>query len=563
VRLLGHHVLGRPRRRYCGDPYVQVSPGETLKVGVGASGVCEAGQGAPGTVGGGGAGGDAVGGAGGGASVIAASQSLPGFPSPFAVAGGGGGSGIGSGGDAGSPGVANGSAGGGGAGTNTGPGSAGAGEGRVNPPCGGGDGASGYSFGGGGGGTGGGTSGGGGGGGGGYFGGGGGGGIGCAIAGGSGGGGSSFIDPQATAVSGPTPTAAAPYVSIVYAVPTADASPSSLTFPTRPQGTSTAVQSVTVTNSGSAPLIVSSATVTGSNPGDYLVDNQCQAPVSPTNSCNVDVSFTPHAQGPSSASLTLTTNAATQPAPVGLSGTGGPPLASTAEESTSAISFPGTEPQGVAGAEQTLTVTNNGSAPLIVSAVLLAGSDPGDYLLNDRCQQPTPPGSSCQIGVRFAPQAQGPSSASLTLLTNAASATGAVALSGTGGQLPQGLPGTTGQRGPAGEPGPPGKVELITCRTVTKTVTRNHHKVHVKQQECTGKLISGMVTLTSTGTSVHASISRGRMIYATGASVLAGQDAQELLLTDRRPLHRGRYTLTLRHRHGRHWINRRMQITIR
>jgi hypothetical protein len=78
-------------------------------------------------------------------------------------------------------------------------------------------------------------------------------------------------------------------------------------------------------------------------------------------------------------------------------------------------------------------VTNHGSAPLIVSGVQLGGSKPDDYLISNRCQRPIAIGASCQIGVRFAPQAKGKSSATLTLLTNAKTAPPAVALSGTGG----------------------------------------------------------------------------------------------------------------------------------
>jgi Glycine rich protein/RTX calcium-binding nonapeptide repeat (4 copies) len=83
---------------------------------------------------------------------------------------------------------------------------------------------------------------------------------------------------------------------------------------------------------------------------------------------------------------------------------------------------------GTTSPAKILTVTNNGSAPLDVSAVLLGGSDPGDFLFNDRCQQPVAVGSSCEVGVRFSPQVSGARSATLTLLTNAAIAPPAVAL---------------------------------------------------------------------------------------------------------------------------------------
>ena len=163
---------------------------------------------------------------------------------------------------------------------------------------------------------------GGGGGGGGYFGGGGGGGS-ATIGAGAGGGGSSFVAAGASAVSGPTVTGAGSMVSITYAAPTADESTPTVDFGTQPQGTATAEQALTVTNNGSAPLVVSGVLLGGSNPGDYLVDNRCQQPVAVGSVCQIGVRFDPQATGASSADLTLLTNALTAPAPVSLSGIGG------------------------------------------------------------------------------------------------------------------------------------------------------------------------------------------------------------------------------------------------
>lgn len=260
----------------------------------------------------------------------------------------------------------------------------------------------------------------------------------------------------------------------------------------------------------------------------------------------------------------------------------------TAVVSGGPVSFPGTQPQGVASAARRLTVTNNGSAPLVVSGVLVGGSNPDDYLVDDLCQQPVAAGSSCDIDVRFAPQAQGASSASLTLLTNAATAPAPVALSGTGGSLPQGPPGTngtngtngtagatgasgaegpagppgpsgaTGTQGPAGPRGPAGQVELVTCKTVVKKVHGHRRKVN----KCSTRLVSGTVKFTTTGALARASISRQGVIYATGASVPTGHGGSELLLNDRRRLRHGSYTLTERYRRGHRWAVRRSTIQI-
>jgi hypothetical protein len=426
---------------------VPVTGGEELFVGVGGvGGDCSATDGSPGPggVGGGARGGTGLtttfgGAGGGGASLIGKAAPSPSFESLLVVAGGGGGVGGngppnhgGLGGDADSPGSNSCCADGGGAGTQT-HGGAGGTNGHGTDGAfgvGGAGGDSGGGFGGGGGG-------------GGYWGGGGGGADdNCCVpgeGGGGGGGGSSFAVASATNVSGPTPTSATAKVTLRYAVPTADESKTSLTFATQPQAT-----------------------------------------VSP---------------------------------------------------------------------EQSVTLTNNGSAPLVVSGTILAGSNPADYLIDNRCQQAVAVGSSCTIGVRFAPQAQGASSATLTLVTNAATAPASITLAGTGGQLPQGPTGPQGKTGPQGPRGKTGKVELITCRTVTVTRKRKGHKVRVKQRRCTGRIVSGIVSFTVSGAADRATLSRNGVVYARGSSIVTASGRSQLILSSSHRLRRGLYTLTLRRGH--------------
>jgi hypothetical protein len=234
--------------------------------------------------------------------------------------------------------------------------------------------------------------------------------------------------------------------------------------------------------------------------------------------------------------------------------------APTADESTGGLTF-GMQAQATASPEQTVTVTNNGSASLVVSGVIVGGTNPGDYLIDDACQQQVAPASTCSIGVRFDPQASGASAATLTLLTNAATAPGAVSLSGTGGSLPQGppgLPGANGRPGPKGANGSPGKIELVSCKAVTQTVNGQVREV----QKCKAKLVSGTVKFTATQTVVRAIISRGGVVYATGERAQGAGGAGLFVLRQRRRLAAGRYTLTLRTRRKHGWVVRRMAITI-
>jgi hypothetical protein len=69
--------------------------------------------------------------------------------------------------------------------------------------------------------------------------------------------------------------------------------------------------------------------------------------------------------------------------------------------------------------EQAVTVTNRGTLPLGVSGVTISGAQAADFQARPGCAVPVPPGASCQIVVRFAPQASGYRSATLTVMSNA------------------------------------------------------------------------------------------------------------------------------------------------
>ncbi len=92
-------------------------------------------------------------------------------------------------------------------------------------------------------------------------------------------------------------------------VPTVLLSVRSLTFPAQIVGTSSAPETVTLTNTGSATLGISSISIKGTDAGDYSQTNTCGSSVAPSLSCTVTVTFSPKAKGPRTASLTFTDNA--------------------------------------------------------------------------------------------------------------------------------------------------------------------------------------------------------------------------------------------------------------
>ncbi|MEK7755423.1 MAG: SBBP repeat-containing protein, partial [Acidobacteriota bacterium] len=114
------------------------------------------------------------------------------------------------------------------------------------------------------------------------------------------------------------------FVAKIHGGPLVTLVPPSLSFGNHSVGTTSAPQTVTLTNSGTAPLIISTVTLTGSHPGDFnkTADTCAGATVAPGNTCTMTVTFGPTALGGRSAALTITDNAPDSPQSVPLSGTG-------------------------------------------------------------------------------------------------------------------------------------------------------------------------------------------------------------------------------------------------
>jgi hypothetical protein len=99
------------------------------------------------------------------------------------------------------------------------------------------------------------------------------------------------------------------------------ASPTALTFGSTTVGATSAAQSVTVQNTGSAAASVSSVAANG----DFLQTNTCGSSIAAGASCTVSVTFHPTAAGTRTGSVTVASNATNSPTTVSLSGTGSQP----------------------------------------------------------------------------------------------------------------------------------------------------------------------------------------------------------------------------------------------
>jgi hypothetical protein len=110
---------------------------------------------------------------------------------------------------------------------------------------------------------------------------------------------------------------------IIVGSPAVSLSLSSIIFPTRPVGSTSIPQTITVTNSGSgnAPLSLSSISLSGANPGDYVLTNGCGSSLSVSAHCTLSVSFSPTVSGTRTATIQIVSNASTSPDLIQLTGT--------------------------------------------------------------------------------------------------------------------------------------------------------------------------------------------------------------------------------------------------
>ena len=233
--------------------------------------------------------------------------------------------------------------------------------------------------------------------------------------------------PHTVALSGSGTSAPAPVVSL---------SPTSLSFSNQNVGTTSAAQTVTLTNSGNAALTISSIGLAGTNPGDFVQTNTCptgSSTLAAGSNCTISVTFTPTTSGSRSASVSITDNASDSPQSVALSGTGVTP-APAVTLTPSSLSF-GNQNVNTTSAAQTVTLKNSGTAALTIGSISLTGTNTGDFAQTNTC--PINPstlaaGASCTISVTFTPTATGTRTASVSISDNASGSPQSVALTGTG-----------------------------------------------------------------------------------------------------------------------------------
>jgi len=220
-------------------------------------------------------------------------------------------------------------------------------------------------------------------------------------------------------------------VGVTFVPTPVQLSSSSLTFPTQAVGTTSAPQIVSLMNTGSQPVAVSSVTIIGGNSSDFAQTNTCTGSLSVGATCTITVTFTPAGVGDLIASVMVVDNATTSPQNILLAGTGTAAPGPAVSLSTSNLQFGG-EPIGTTSATQNVTLTNVGTESLNISSIALSGANSGDFAQSNNCPATVAVNANCVISVTFTPTASGIRTASVKIADNASNSPQIVSLSGTG-----------------------------------------------------------------------------------------------------------------------------------
>ena len=198
--------------------------------------------------------------------------------------------------------------------------------------------------------------------------------------------------------------------------------PTNLAFSDQAVATASDPQTITVTNSGNAPLTISSIVATD----DFTEADGCiGAPIAVGLTCTVQVRFLPTVTGRHNGLLTVYGNVPGGQASTTLSGTATPPAAVILNPI--GLIYPATNINATSTA-QNITISNTGGTSTSLQTPIVSGA--GFRISVNTCTSTLLADSGCTVAITFTPTASGVSSGSFTISDGAGTQT--ASLTGTG-----------------------------------------------------------------------------------------------------------------------------------
>lgn len=212
---------------------------------------------------------------------------------------------------------------------------------------------------------------------------------------------------------------------VAPAQPEVAVAPASLAFGNVAVGTKS-IAELSIKNTGTAGLSISSLTTTGK--GFTVIGPSTSAEIAPDASINVQVILAPTHTGSDTGTVLITTNASASPVVIPLTGSA---IAASPilKVSTTSISF-GTVLLGALGS-QTLTITNSGTANLVISQFTIGGA--AFHVAGITTPATIAAGQSANLTVNFAPILAVLMNGSLVISSNSSGAASeTISLTGSG-----------------------------------------------------------------------------------------------------------------------------------
>ena len=218
------------------------------------------------------------------------------------------------------------------------------------------------------------------------------------------------------------------------------ASPTSLSWNKVAVGNTGGQKTVTLTNSGSGAINISSIGMTGTDATDFAVfSNTCGTTLAVSASCTANIVFRPTTAGTRTATLNFNDSDSSSPQQVSLSGLGTAPTG-VVSATPGSLTFSSTN-LGSTSTAQTITLTNNTASSVTLNAQGL--SDPTDFSVSSTtCGSTLGASASCTANVAFTPSKSGALSGTWSIASSASSTPLTVNLTGTGAGVVSSTPGS-------------------------------------------------------------------------------------------------------------------------
>ncbi|MGA7225754.1 MAG: choice-of-anchor D domain-containing protein [Candidatus Acidiferrales bacterium] len=186
---------------------------------------------------------------------------------------------------------------------------------------------------------------------------------------------------------------------------------------------SNSLQNITVTNSGTVALTITSTTSSGQ--GFSISGLAVPQTIAAGASATFAAQFAPASAGSASGSISVSSNASGSPTTIALSGTG---VQGKLTTNSASVSF-GSVAVGSSGS-QSVTLTNSGTASIAISSASASGT--GFAIAGLATPMTLGAGQSATFSASFTPSTAGTASGSISIVSNAPGSPMAIALSGTG-----------------------------------------------------------------------------------------------------------------------------------